>query len=66
MDRVAKLTNKYLFKAHSHNESIKQLVKDYNTATSASEDALLRPKHKPRPTLLGILKSQPNTGSKHF
>jgi len=66
IDRVAKLTDKYLFKAHSHNESIKQLVKDYNTATSASEDALLRPKHKPRPTLLGILKDQQNTHSKAF
>ena len=66
MDRIIKLTDKYLFKAHNHNESIKKLVKVFNIVTPASEGGLLRPKHKPRSTLLGILKEQPNTHSKAF
>ena len=66
INRIIKLTDNNILKAHKHNEAIKQLVYNYNLATQVNEGALLRPKFKPRLTILGTLKQNETTQSKNI
>ena len=54
--RIQTLFDKYLGKAYPNLEVIKELINQYNKATSVREGALLRRKQKPKKTILGRIK----------